>query len=134
MQPMNDPTANWGAAPTQPGMMDGQQPMMMGTPQPAVFPIGQQPMMMGGMIGYAATSAATALVLSIVGLLCCQPLSIASLIMAHQALAITEASPGHPDHSSARAAQIISWISIAFLILAVIYYAWIFMMLSEGGY
>ncbi len=133
MQPMNDPTANWGAAPAQPGMMGGQQPMMMGTTQPAVFPIGQQPMM-GGMMGYAATSATTALILSLVGLLCCQPIAIISLIMAHQALSITGVSPGHPDHGSARAAQVISWIGIVFLMLAVVYYAWLFMMFSESGY
>ena len=130
MQPINDPNANWGAAPTQPGMMVGQQPMMMGA-QPAVFPVGQQPMM-GGMMGYAATSATAALILSLVGLLCCQPIAIVSLILAQQALAITQSSPGHPDHGSARAAQIISWVAIALLLLAIAYYAWLFMMFSEG--
>ena len=124
MQPINDPTANWAAAPAQPGMFTGQ-------PQPAVFPVGQQPMMMGGMMGYAATSAGSALVISIIGLLCCQPLGIVSLIMANQALAITSTSHGHPDQGSARAAQIISIISVILLILALVYYAFLFYMIAN---
>jgi len=119
MQPINDPTANWAATPAQPGVFAGQ-------PQPAVFPVGQQPMMMGGMMGYAVTSAGTALVISLVGLLCCQPLGIVSLIMANQALGITSMNPGHPDQGTARAAQIISIIAIIITILSLIYYAFIF--------
>ena len=120
----------------QPAFDQFGQPMVQsgtftGQPQPAVFPVGQQPMMMGGM-GYTTTSATAALIFSIIGLVICQPIGIASLIMANKALAITSMSPGHPEHGSAKAAQVISYICIGFLILTIAYIAFIIFMVMEN--
>ena len=72
------------------------------------------------------TKATLALVLSILGLLgsffygfgIC--FAIPSLILANGALAITNQYPNHPDAGSAKAAKVISWIAIAFFILAIV--------------
>lgn len=94
---------------------------------PATVIVGQEPSVIAGspLLSAAtlpATSATTALVLSIVSLLCggiC--LAIPALIVAQNALKITDAYPGHPDAGSAKAAQVISWIviglSLIFLML-----------------
>ena len=124
MQPMNDPNAsNWGAAPAHPQMMAGQ---------PVAFPIGQQPMM--GMGYHQATSAVTALVLAIVGVIICPLTLIIGLIMANQALAITSVSPGHPDHGMAKAAQIVSWCGIALWAVVILFYAIIIVFFVTSGY
>jgi len=76
---------------------------------------------------FTQTNAMLALILSIVGLLI-QPffvgfgvlLAIPSLILANGALTITNGQPGHPDHGSAKAAQVISWINIALTIIGII--------------
>jgi hypothetical protein len=64
-------------------------------------------------MGVPATSATVALVLSILGLIGCGICTaIPGLIIANQALAITNQYPGHPDAGSAKAAMVISWIVI----------------------
>ena len=45
-------------------------------------------------------------------------LSIPAVILASGALKITGSIPNHPDHSTARAAQIVGWINIGLSILA----------------
>jgi len=47
-------------------------------------------------------------------------LSPISLILANKSIQITKASPGHPDHGIARAAQIISWIMVGLLLLGIV--------------
>ena len=75
---------------------------------------------------FTQTNAMLALILSIVGLLATfivgfgVLLAIPSLILANGALTITNGQPGHPDHGSAKAAQVISWINIALTIIGII--------------
>jgi hypothetical protein len=93
-----------------------QQPFVSGAP------------MMGG--AYPATSATTALILSILSLFCggiC--FAIPGLIMANSALTITDSYPGHPDSGSAKAAQVISWIVIGLTIAMVGFYVLFFILL-----
>ena len=83
---------------------------------------------MGG--AYPATSATTALILSILSLVCggiC--FAIPGLIMANSALAITDSHPGHPDSGSAKAAQVISWIVIGLTIAVTIFYGLMFVVM-----
>ena len=132
MQPQNDPSqfTQYGQSPqtqyisTQPQQFAGyQQPgMQMGG-------MVQQPgMPMGTVVmGMPQTSATLALILSIVsiffGSIC---LSIPSLIIANNAINITSMYPGHPDSGTAKAAQVISWISIGLFVLIMMFYIAIF--------
>jgi hypothetical protein len=93
------------------------QQLLIGHPQAA------QPTVGLGMpvMPIPSTSAATALILSILSLFCggiC--LAIPGLIIANQALAITDQIPGHPDAGNAKAAKIISWIVIGLTGLAIL--------------
>jgi hypothetical protein len=109
-QPQAAPQPQYGQPPQQ---------MIMGQPQAAQPVVG---MGMPGM-GVPATSATTALVLSILSIFCggiC--LAIPGLIIANQALAITNQYPGHPDAGSAKAAMIISWIVIGLTIVVILLY------------
>ena len=120
MQPGTD---QWGqpiqqAAP-QPQYGQPPQQLIIGQPQAAQPVVG---MGMPGM-GVPATSATTALVLSILSIFCggiC--LAIPGLIIANQALAITNQYPGHPDAGSAKAAMIISWIVIGLTLVGILLY------------
>ncbi len=121
MQPGTD---QWGqpqpqAAP-QPQYGQPPQQLIMGQPQAA------QPVVGMGVPGMSApaTSATTALVLSILSIFCggiC--FAIPGLIIANQALAITDQYPGHPDAGSAKAAKIISWIVIGLTLAVFLLYA-----------
>ena len=109
-QPQAAPQPQYGQPPQQ---------MIMGQPQAAQPVVG---MGMPGM-GVPATSATTALVLSILSIFCggiC--LAIPGLIIANQALAITNQYPGHPDAGSAKAAMIISWVVIGLTIVVILLY------------
>ena len=79
------------------------------------------------------TMALVALILSIVSIFTCGALlSIPSLIMANNALKVTNQYPSHPDAGTAKAAQIVSWVSIGFTILGLIFYGILFaIMLSD---
>jgi hypothetical protein len=119
--------------PPPPGQVVPPPPTMVGKPAtPSGFPVAQPPMpqnanvtpsavvmghqpiaVYGGGFALPATSATTALVLSILSLFCggiC--LAIPSLMVATGALKVTDSHPGHPDAGSARAAQVISIIVI----------------------
>jgi len=84
---------------------------------------------------YTQTNATLAVVLSAIGAvlligsggggICC---SIPAIILANSALTITNSQPGHPDASTAKAAQIIGWIVIG-LTIAII----LFLVLVIGG-
>ena len=134
MQPANDPNQF-----TQYGQSPQTQYIVTQPQQVAGF---QQPgMQMGGMVqqpgmpivmGMPQTSAVTALILSILGLvgfsiffgsIC---LAIPSLIIANNAISITSMYPGHPDSGTAKAAQVISWISIGLFVLIMMFYIAIF--------
>jgi hypothetical protein len=119
----------------QPGTDQYGQPIQQAAPQPQYgqppqqLIIGQpqaaQPVVGMGLpgMGVPATSATTALVLSILSIFCggiC--LAIPGLIIANQALAITNQYPGHPDAGSAKAAQVISWIVIGLTIAGILFY------------
>ena len=97
---------------SQPGVVGAGQPMMIAG-SPSAFPV--QPMMGGGI---PTTNATLALILSIVSIfaggIC---LAIPALIIANGALAVTNQFPGHPDATTAKAAQIVSWIIIGFTLL-----------------
>ena len=96
--------------------------------QPAQVVVGAQPSVMAGtpgMLGAAfpATSAVAALVLSILGIVgcgCCT--AIPGLIIANNALVITNQYPGHPDAGMAKAAQIIGWIVVGLAIAFILFY------------
>jgi hypothetical protein len=100
MQPQAAPMQPQAAPYTPPQVVvsqQQQQPFVSGTP------------MVGG--AYPATSATTALILSILSLVC------GGVCFAH---------PGHPDSGSAKAAQVISWIVIGLTIAMVGFYAFFF--------
>jgi len=79
-----------------------------------------------GESGFAETNATLALILSLVGLLMCGPVTaIPALIIAQRALAVTSKIPGHPDHDPAVASK---WISIVTLAL------WLVMLVLLGGF
>jgi len=96
--------------------------------QPAQVIVGVQPSVMAGSpgvvgVGFPATSAVAALVLSILGIVgcgCCT--AIPGLIIANNALVITNQYPGHPDAGMAKAAQIIGWIVVGLAIAFILFY------------
>ena len=96
--------------------------------QPAQVIVGAQPSVMAGSpgvvgVGFPATSAVAALVLSILGIVgcgCCT--AIPGLIIANNALVITNQYPGHPDAGMAKAAQIIAWIVLGLTIAGILFY------------
>jgi hypothetical protein len=55
------------------------------------------------------------------------------LIIANQALAITDQYPGHPDAGNAKAAMIISWIVIGLTIAVILFYVVIGVALVGSG-
>ena len=120
MQPGTD---QWG----QPIQQAAHQPQYGQPPQQVIIGQPQAPQPVVGMgipgMGMPATSATTALVLSILSIFCggiC--LAIPGLIIANQALTITDQYPGHPDAGSAKAAKIISWIVIGLTIVVILLY------------
>ena len=74
----------------------------------------------------------TALILSVVSVLfggIC--LAIPALIVANGALAITNQFPGHPDATTAKAAQVISWITIGLTLLG---FLAVMALIASGSY
>jgi hypothetical protein len=72
-------------------------------------------------VGFPVTSAVAALVLSILGIVgcgCCT--AIPGLIIANNALVITNQYPGHPDAGMAKTAQIIGWIVVGLAIVGIL--------------
>lgn len=67
-----------------------------------------------------STGIILALVLSILGVVCCGPLAIVSLIIAQVKLSETKNLPGHPDHGLARATQIISIIALVLAFIQIV--------------
>ena len=96
-----------------------QQQVIVG--QPAQFTVGAGNPVVGAM-AYPATSATTALVMSILGLMCCGLFAIPGLIMANGALDITKQVPGHPDTSMAKIAQILSIVVLGITAFVVVIY------------
>ena len=106
------PGPGQGAVPYTP-----QQPVVTGPP----VAVGMGVPVVGQF--YAPTSATVALVLACLSFVFCGVfMSIPALIMASQALQITSSMPGHPDHGTAKAAQIVAWVNIGLTILVVILY------------
>ena len=95
----------------------------------------QIPLQPGMAMGYYPTTNATlALVLSILGIVGCSICTaIPGLIMANTALQTTNSMPGHPDAGTAKAAQVVAWISIGLLILGVLFYGVMFGLLAASG-
>jgi len=115
-----DPSTGQGG-PVQNQMIQGQVPTTPTVPNYAT------PMMGGGLHGPPpSTNATAALVISLVGIVggfifwLPALFSIVSLVMANSALKITAQYPNHPDHGTAKVAQILSWIVIGILILGVV--------------
>ena len=75
---------------------------------------------------FPPTSAMTALILACLSFVTFGLLSIPAVILAHRALEITKSMPNHPEHGTARAAQIIGWINVVIWILVAIGYVVIF--------
>jgi hypothetical protein len=130
----------------QPGTDQYGQPIQQAAPQPQYgqppqqLIIGQpqaaQPVVGMGMpgMGVPATSATVALVLSILGLVMCSVCTaVPGLIIANQALAITNQYPGHPDAGTAKAAMVISWVVIGLAIAGILFYAILFAGLAASG-
>ena len=99
-----------GAAPYTP-----QQPVITGSP--VAVGMGNP---VAGMY-FPTTNALVALILAcascVFGGIC---LSIPAVILAARALEITGSIPNHPDHGTAKAAQIVGWINIGLFILLAI--------------
>ncbi len=70
---------------------------------------------------YTETNAVLAMVLAAFSFILCGVCSaIPAVIIANGALQITSNQPGHPDHSLARAAQIMGWITIGLTIAVIV--------------
>ena len=95
----------------------------------------QIPLQPGMAMGYfAPTQATLALVLGVLGLIGCSICTaIPGLIMANSALATTGSQPGHPDAGTAKAAQVVSWISIGLALLGILFYGAMFGLLAASG-
>jgi type III secretory pathway component EscU len=105
--------------PQQPQVMGQAQPMMQ---QGYAIPVGNMQA-----VAVPTTMALVALILSIVSIFTCGALmSIPSLIMANNALKVTNQYPGHPDASMAKIAKIVSIISIVLTALGVLFYGILF--------
>lgn len=98
-------------------------------------PGNQIPLQPGMAMGYfAPTQATLALVLGVLGLVGCSICTaIPGLIMANSALATTGSQPGHPDAGTAKAAQVVSWITIGLALLGVLFYGAMFAILAASG-
>ena len=119
--------------PQQPQQQQYQQPFQQQYQQP--FP--QQGIPMGGF--YPKTSASTALGLSIaglaLGLLCfplCGVLAIPGVFMARSSAAVTGSMPGHPDANTAKIAEILGWITLGLMVLALMAFV-VLIMLDESA-
>ena len=92
-----------------------QQPVITGSP--VAVGMGNP---VAGMY-FPTTNALVALILAcasfVFGGIC---LSIPAVILAARALEITGSIPNHPDHGTAKAAQIVGWINIGLFILLAI--------------
>ena len=87
-----------------------------------------------GMGQYPTTNATVALVLSVLGIVGCSILTaIPGLIMANTALKTTNSMPGHPDSGTAKAAQVIAWISIGFVLLGMLIYGFLIVLFIATG-
>ena len=105
--------------PQQPQVMGQAQPMMQ---QGYAIPVGNMQA-----VAVPTTMALVALILSIVSIFTCGALmSIPSLIMANNALKVTNQYPGHPDASMAKIAKIVSVISIVLTAVGVLAYGILF--------
>ena len=83
---------------------------------------------------FPTTNAMLALILACASFVVCGIfLSIPAVILASQALKITQSMPNHPDHGTARAAQIVGWINIGLAILVFVGFAAL-LTLEQGGY
>ena len=83
---------------------------------------------------FPQTSALAALILACLSFVLCGIfMSIPALIMAGQALQITSSMPGHPDHGTAKAAQIVAWVNIGLTIVVVIGYVALFGIFAMNG-
>ena len=109
----------WDSQQPQQQQQQYQQPFQQQYQQP--FP--QQGIPMGGF--YPKTSASTALGLSIAGLalelLCfplCGVLAIPGVFMARSSGAIARSMPGHPDANTAKSAEVVGWITLGLMLLA----------------
>ena len=98
-------------------------------------PANQIPLQPGMAMGYfAPTQATLALVLGVLGLIGCSICTaIPGLSMANSALATTGSQPGHPDAGTAKAAQVVSWISIGLALLGILFYGAMFGLLAASG-
>ena len=77
---------------------------------------------MVGAMAYPATSATMALVMSILGFMCCGLFAIPGMIMANSSLAITNQVVGHPDASMAKIAQVLSIVVLILWTLGIVFY------------
>jgi hypothetical protein len=103
----------------QGGQGYGQQP----TPPPGQYAYGQPAQPPTGPYGYGQdvdTGATLALILSIVGLVVCQPLCIVSLILSNNAQRKVQETAKWQDQSQVKAARIISIIGIVLLAIGIV--------------
>ena len=117
----------------------GEQQWFEGTPTAEPNSAPETVYVQGAPMGqFTQTNAMLALVLSIIGIIlffiagCGILLAIPSVILANGALTITNGQPGHPDSGSAKAAQVISWITIGLTIIGIIII--IFIIVALGGF
>ncbi|MBT3357760.1 MAG: hypothetical protein HN534_05105 [Euryarchaeota archaeon] len=116
----------------------GEQQWFDGTPTTEPNSAPETVYVQGAPMGqFTQTNAMLALILSIIGIIltltfgCGIILAIPSVIIANGALTITNGQPGHPDSGSAKAAQVISWITIGLTIIGIIVI--IFFIVALGG-
>ena len=83
---------------------------------------------------FPTTNAMVALILACLSFVMCGVcMSIPAVIIAGQALQITRNMPNHPDHGTAKAAQVVAWINIGLTTVVVIIYAALFGFLAMNG-
>lgn len=84
-------------------------------------------------VAVPTTTALVALILACLSFVTCGALmSVPALVMANNALKITNQYPGHPDAGMASAARIVSIISIVLTVIGLLFYGVLFaIMLSD---
>ncbi|DAC33613.1 MAG TPA: hypothetical protein HA356_00040 [Candidatus Poseidoniaceae archaeon] len=129
----------WDPAPEE--SRNDSEPLLYGSPQQIVQGSVHSPMGGLNVLPQQGTQAQVALIISIVSLISGVflgglgfLLSPISLILANKALQITKASPGHPDHGIARAAQILSGIMVGLLVLSIVLLGLFVAMLLAFGF
>jgi hypothetical protein len=129
-----DPDAPRTAGPSVPAPPPVPPPPAAHTPPPAAMPVAPPPpagayptAYPGGYVRQSSSKATTAMVLGIVGLVVCQLVGIAAIIVGNDAKREIDASGGQLDgRGMAVAGVVMGWVAVGLLALVLIIFALLF--------